>query len=112
MVDSTSNEMLTQHIVAAPDNNHIDRLNSATALAYSNIMSLIKMRQKDATKVSKLPKGVFKCILEYQFPNEFCWRYSDPFLPIKGQQDRHFPAIHKLDYENYLVAINEIPNST
>ena len=27
---------------------------------------------------------------------------------IKGQQDRHFPAIDKLDFNNYLVAINEI----
>jgi hypothetical protein len=29
-------------------------------------------------------------------------------MPIKDQQDKHFPAIDKLDYDNYLVAINEI----
>jgi hypothetical protein len=59
--------------------------------------------------VSKLPKGVFRCILEFQFPKVFCWRFSDPYEPIKGKQDIHFPTIDKLDYNNYLVAINEIP---
>ena len=29
-------------------------------------------------------------------------------MPIKYKQDRHFPIIEKLDYNNYLVAINEI----
>ena len=29
-------------------------------------------------------------------------------MPIKGQQERHFPASDKLDFENYLVALNEI----
>jgi len=29
-------------------------------------------------------------------------------VPILGQQDRHFPAIDKLDYDNYLVTINSI----
>ena len=61
--------------------------------------------------MSKLPKGVFRCILEYQFPNELSWRYSDPYEPIDDRkQDKHFPTIDKLDYENYLVAINEIPD--
>ena len=59
--------------------------------------------------MSKLPSGVFRCILEYQFPNVL-WRYAEPYMPILGQQSRHFPAIDKLDYENYLVAINKIPN--
>jgi hypothetical protein len=26
-------------------------------------------------------------------------------MPIKGQQDRHFPAIDKLDFNNYIVAV-------
>ena len=55
-----------------------------------------------------LPRGVFRCILEFQDPNELRWRYSDPYQPILGRkQDRHFPAIDKLDYKNYLVAIND-----
>ena len=62
--------------------------------------------------MSKLPEGVFRCILEYKFPKVLCWRYSEPYVPIMSQQDRHFPAIDKLDYENYLFAINEIHNST
>ena len=39
---------------------------------------------------------------------KFTYRLVDPYMPIKKQQNRHFPAIDKLDYENYLVAINEI----
>ena len=62
--------------------------------------------------MSKLPSGVFRCVLEYQFPNELSWRYSDPYAPIDGrQQEIHFPAIDKLDYENYLVALNELPDT-
>ena len=38
-------------------------------------------------------------------------RLSDPYEPIKGrQQDRHLPAIDKLSYDNYLVAVNELPD--
>ncbi len=30
-------------------------------------------------------------------------------MPLKNRkQDRHFPAIEKLSYDNYLVAVNEI----
>ena len=57
--------------------------------------------------MSKLPRGVFRCILEYKFP-VFRWRYSEPYLPIQGKQERHFPAIEKLNYNNYLVAYNEL----
>ena len=109
MVDTNSNlNVLTQDIVAAEDRT---RMESAAEMWVSNIQALIKLRQKGVTKVSKLPKGVFRCILEYQFPNELRWRYSEPFLPIQCQQDRHFPAIDKLDYNNHLVAINEIDNN-
>ncbi len=30
-------------------------------------------------------------------------------MPILGQQDRHFPVIEKLCYDNYLEAVYEIP---
>ena len=56
--------------------------------------------------------GVFRCILEYQFPRALSWRYSEPYTPIQGrQQDRNFPAIDKLDYNNYLFALDKIPDS-
>ena len=29
-------------------------------------------------------------------------------MKLEGQQERHFPATEKLDYDNYLVAIIEI----
>ena len=70
-------------------------------------MTLIKLRNNK--RLANVPNGVFRCILEYQFPKSM-FRYSDPYMPIQKQQDRHFPAIEKLDYNNCLVAINEIPN--
>ena len=60
----------------------------------------MKLRKNNASKLGKVPQGVFRSILEYQAPNELCVRYSEPCEPIEGQQDRHFPAIKKLDYEN------------
>ncbi len=40
--------------------------------------------------------------------NKFEYRYSDPCGgKIMDKQDKHFPAIEKLSYDNYLVAINE-----
>ena len=75
------------------------------------MLAVVKLRQKGTTMVSKLPRGVFRHMLEYEYPNEFIWRYSDPYLPLENRkQDRHFPAIEKLSYDNYLVAVNELPN--
>lgn len=39
---------------------------------------------------------------------KFIIKESSPYMPIKDKQDRHFPAVDKLDYNNYLVAVNEI----
>ena len=102
--------MLTQDIDMHEDRSHI---NSTADKWWNNMLAVVKLRQKGTTKVSKLPNGVFRCILEYQFPNEFTWKYADPYMPIKGQQDRHFPAIEKLSYDNYLSAVIELkkPNS-
>ena len=100
---------MQSHDIVAADYIRIDQLDSAAEIWMSDILALIKLREKGATKVSKLPKGVFRCIIEYQFPIELSWRYSDPYMPINEKQDRHFPTIDKLDYRNYLVAINEVP---
>jgi hypothetical protein len=32
-------------------------------------------------------------------------------MPLEGKQDRHFPAPDKLYYNNYLVAVNELPDT-
>ena len=107
MVDSTSPKNFLAHdIVTAQDHS---RTNSAADKWWSNILAVVKLRQKGTTIVSKLPSGVFRHMLEYQFPI-FRFRYSEPCAPIEGQQDRHFPTIDKLNYDNYLVAINELPN--
>ena len=43
---------------------------------------------------------------------KFTYRLADPCMPLKDRkQDRHFPAIDKLSYDNYIVAVNELPNS-
>ncbi len=68
---------------------------------------MIKLRLKGTTKLIKLPSGVFRQMLEYMFPNEFTFRYSEPFAPIYEEQDKHFPSSKKFDYNNYLVALNE-----
>ena len=65
MVDTTSSENVPTDIVAAGDR---IRINSAAKMWMNDIKALIKLRQKGNTKVSKLPNGVFRCILEYQFP--------------------------------------------
>ena len=43
--------------------------------------------------------------------SKFMFRDSDPCGgQIKQKQNRHFPAVDKLHYDNYLVGVNEIPN--
>ncbi len=81
--------------------------NSPADKWWSNMLAVVKLRQKGTTMVSKLPRGVFRHMLEYEFPNELIYRYSNPYMPIYRQHDKHFPDIDKLSYHNYLVAVNE-----
>jgi hypothetical protein len=38
--------------------------------------------------------------------NKLTYRLSDLTVPLENRrQDRHFPAIEKLSYDNYLVAV-------
>ncbi len=71
------------------------------------MLAVVKLRHKGTTIVSKLPSGVFRHMLEYKFPNEFSFRYSEPYALIEKKQDRHFPVIKKLNYNNYLAAVSE-----
>ena len=76
MVDTTSSVSLaTQDIVAAQNRN---RINRAADKWWSNMLAVVKLRQKGTTMVSKLPRGVFRHLLEYKFPNELIWRFSEP----------------------------------
>ena len=105
MVDSTSTQNLAnQHITATEDR---IRINSAADKWWSNMLAVVKLREKGTTMVSRLPSGVFRHMLEYKFPTE-SWRYSDPYEPIKEKQNRHFPAVDKLHYDNYLVAVKQL----
>ena len=119
MVDTTASlTNPTKSMLAAQDRKN--QLDSSVAHLYSNMMSLIKLRQKGTTMVSMLPKDVFRYVLEYQSPNELSWRYSAYFGNYMEEEtsfelyqekrfiknaDKHFPDIDKLDYENYLVEI-------
>ncbi len=71
------------------------------------MLAVVKLRQKGTTMVSKLPSGVFRHMLEYKYPNELLWRYSDPYTPISKAQNKKFPAIDKLSYDNYMVGIED-----
>ena len=72
------------------------------------MLAVVKLREKGTTMVSRLPKGVFRHMLEYKFPTE-SWRYSDPCGgKIKRKQNKHFPAVDKLHYDNYLVAVKQL----
>ncbi len=106
MVETSCCEtMANQHIVATENRS---RINLNADKWWINMLSVVKLRQKGTTMVSKLPIGVFRHLLEYKFPNECSFRYSEPYAPIKKEQDRHYPATDKLSYDNYLVAINEL----
>ena len=75
------------------------------------MLAVVKLRQKGTTKVSKLPSGVFRHMLEYKYPNELLWRRSERHGPIdEEQQYKRFPAKNKFSYDNYLVAVNKLPN--
>ena len=105
MVDTTKSEVLAPQVSVAL---RMDNLDSSVAISYHQIVSAIKLRENYASRLSKLPSGVFRCILEYQIPTVLLlYRYSDPYVPMIGHQERHFPARkNKLDYNNYLVAIS------
>ncbi len=64
--------------------------------------------------VSKLRRDVFRHVLDYQFPKVLCWRYTDCCWPlsefaINEMMNKHFPATENLDFDNYVVAVSEIP---
>ena len=81
MVDSTSTQNLINQDIVTTEQDH-SCINSAADKWWSNMLAVIKLRQKGTTKLSKLPRGVFRQMLEYKFPNELIWRYSDPYLPL------------------------------
>ncbi len=83
MVDSTSTQnLVNQNIVTAENRS---RTNNAANQWWSNMLAVVKLRQKGTTIVSKLPSGVFRHMLEYKFPSEFRFRYSEPCMPIQRQ---------------------------
>ncbi len=77
MVDTAySGTMANQHIAATANRS---RIKSTANQWWSNMQAVIKLRQKGTTMVSKLPSGVFRHVLEYKFPSELSFRYSQPY---------------------------------
>ncbi len=71
------------------------------------MLAVVKLRQKGTKMRSKLPRSVFRYMQEYKFTNELSIKYYDPYAPIWKQQNRNFPAVDKLNYNNCLVAFIE-----
>ena len=70
---------------------------------------LINLPDDDALETVQPDSGEAKNVVADQ-PKKLQTRLSDPYKPLLGrQQDRNFPAADKLSYDNYLVAVNEIP---
>ncbi len=104
MVDDSTQILVNQDIVFdEQDNSHVD---IAAEIWWSNMLAVVKLRQKGTTMLSKLQRGVFRHMLEYKFPKQLYYRYCDPYDPIEWEQYNHFPDIEKLSYDNYLVAVN------
>ncbi len=98
----------TEKRLVVLENILMNKLESAADQYYGNVMAAIKLQKNK--RLSKIPNGVFRCILEYQIPKVLLWRYSDPTGPLANRkQDTHFPTIEKLSYNNYLVAVNQLP---
>ncbi len=82
-----------------PDFTHMDQCDNAADIYYSNSMAFLKLRQNK--RLPKVRQDVLRHILEYLFPKVLCWTYSEPYHhPIQTNQDRHFPVVTKLDYNN------------
>ncbi len=79
MVDTSSSGTVANQHIAAVENRI--RINRAADLWWNNMLAVVKLRQKGTTKVSKLPGGVFRHLLEYKFPI-FSFRYSEPTGPL------------------------------
>ncbi len=61
MVDASSSDKVPSRDVVALS---VADQNKADGIYFGQVMCLIKLREKGGTKVSKLPSGVFRCILE------------------------------------------------
>ena len=85
MISTNSTENALTQDTAGEDYVRMDQLDTLVAVSYGNTMSLIMLRQKGTTMVSKLHRALFRCILEYQAPKVMCWRYSDPFEPLEEE---------------------------
>ncbi len=80
MIDSTSTQNLVNEVIVTAQDR--SRINSACDIWWSNMLAVVKLKQKGTTMVSKLPRGVFRHMLEYKFPKVLFYRYSEPTDPL------------------------------
>ena len=55
--------------------------------------------------LEKIKNSVIEISKEKIIPSKFATRDTEPYIPITGVQDRHFPSKEALSYENYLTDI-------
>ncbi len=51
--------------IIAQDTTPLEQPPSTVTLYYNNTLALIKLRENFASRLSKVPNGAFRCILEY-----------------------------------------------
>ncbi len=60
MVDSTSGgTAVMSDCIEEPEHIRMDQLDNAAAIYYRHTLTLIKLRQKGASRIRKVPKAVF-----------------------------------------------------
>ena len=86
MVDSTSVTVISSN--DAPDYIPLDQFDKTTAIFYLNALALIKMRQKEVSRLNKIPKDVFSSILGY------CW----PVMIRRVSEHYNYNAEYPINY--------------
>ncbi len=105
MVDSTNAMVIAK--TDAPQIIPTDQINIFVAAYYENYLALMKLRQRGETRVSKITKGPFRCILEYLQPVFI--RVTDH--DYKRQTSLNFSWPKEISYHNPVGAINGCVNA-
>jgi len=79
---------------------------SAAATSSANTMALMKLRKLASSGVSNLPKGIYRCILEYQMPIGLYRLTSLKKKILYRNTPRMFPLVAQLHYNVQLVGVN------
>ena len=82
-----------------PDYIDMVELDTFATFYFSNALTLMKLRQKATTRLSKLPKGVFGCIVEYCQPARIKRVTDHKYENVDPKKQTHIWP-RQLSYEN------------